>query len=89
MPGRKVLSHLHVVTCRRTRSTQRLIFTGLASGGLITPERTYNTLVVQTEDLRPVAGGGVYGGGGLARVQVQAWPRDELSARRSVRGVGF
>ena len=36
MPGRKVLSHLHVVTRRRTRSTQRLVFTGLASGGIIT-----------------------------------------------------
>ena len=38
MPGRKVLSHLHVVTWRRTRSTQRLVFTGLASGGIITPD---------------------------------------------------
>ena len=38
MPGRKVLSHLHVVTWRRTRSTQKLIFIGLASGRIITPE---------------------------------------------------
>ena len=38
MPGRIVLSHLHVVTWRRARSTQRLIFIGLASGGIITPE---------------------------------------------------
>ena len=60
MPGRKVLSHLHVVTWRR------LMIIGLASGGIITPEKTYYTLIVQTEDSRPVAGGGVYGGGGLA-----------------------
>ena len=42
------------------------------------PEYTYNSLIVQTEDLRPFAGGGVYGGGELARAQVQAWPCDEL-----------
>ena len=38
MTGRIVLSHLHVSTLRRTWSTQKLIFTGLASGGIITPE---------------------------------------------------
>ena len=35
MTGRIVLSHVHVSTLRRTRSTEKLIFTGLASGGII------------------------------------------------------
>ena len=38
MTGRIVLSHVHVSTLRRTRSTEKLIFTGLASGGIITLE---------------------------------------------------
>ena len=47
MTGRIVLSHVHVSTLQRTRSTEKLISRNL-----------------QTEDLRPVAGGGVYGEGG-------------------------
>ena len=38
MTGRIVLSHVHVFTLRRTRSTEKLISTGLASGGIITLE---------------------------------------------------
>ena len=38
MTGRIVLSHVHVSTLRRTRSTEKLISTGLASGGIITLE---------------------------------------------------
>ena len=38
MTGRIVLLHVHVSTLRRTRSTEKLIFTGLASGGIITLE---------------------------------------------------
>ena len=38
MTGRIVLSHVHVSTLRRTRSTEKLITTGLASGGIITLE---------------------------------------------------
>ena len=38
MTGRIVLSHVHVSTLRRTRSTKKLISTGLASGGIITLE---------------------------------------------------
>ena len=34
IPGRIVLSHVYVSTLRRTRSTQKFISTGLASGGL-------------------------------------------------------
>ena len=40
--------------------------------------------MLQTEDLRPVAGGGVYGGGGLSYLEAQTWRCDELSARRSI-----
>ena len=40
--------------------------------------------LLQTEDLGPVAGGGVYGGGGLACFEAQTWRCDELSARRSM-----
>ena len=36
MTGRIVLSHVHVSRLRRTRSIQKLISTGLASGGIIT-----------------------------------------------------
>ena len=38
MTGQIVLSHVHVFTLRRTRSTEKLISTGLASGGIITLE---------------------------------------------------
>ena len=38
MTGRIVLSHVHVSTLRRTRSTEKLISTGLAGGGIITLE---------------------------------------------------
>ena len=38
MTGRIALSHVHVSTLRRTRSTEKLISTGLASGGIITLE---------------------------------------------------
>ena len=38
---------------------------------------------LQTEDFWPVAGGGVYGGGGLTYFEAQTWRCDELSARRS------
>ena len=44
--------------------------------------------MLQTEDLRPVAGGGVYGGGGLNYLEAQTWRCDELSARRSMHFVG-
>ena len=36
--GQIVLSRVHVSTLRRMWSTQKLIFTGLASGGIITLE---------------------------------------------------
>ena len=36
--ARILSSHVHVSTLRRTWSTQKLIFTGLASGGIITLE---------------------------------------------------
>ena len=38
MTERIVLSHVRVSTLRRTRSTQKLISTGLLSGGIITLE---------------------------------------------------
>ena len=34
MTGRIVLSHVHVSTLRRTRSTEKLISSGLSSGGI-------------------------------------------------------
>ena len=47
----------------------------------------WNTLkllhLLQTEDFWPVAGGGVYGRGGLTYLEAQTWRCDKLSARRS------
>ena len=38
MTGRIVLSHVHVSTLRRTRSTEKLISSGLSSAEIITLE---------------------------------------------------
>ena len=84
MTGRIVLSHVHVSTLRgvlRIRSSFLLAWPAEELS-------RWNTLKIlslsQTEDLRPVAGGGVYGGGGLAYFEEQTWRCDELSARRSI-----
>ena len=73
----KVSSHLP------TRSTQKCVFTGLASGGINPPEQIYNTLIVPDGGL----GGGVYGGRGSAQDSCTTYARmrkyDELSSWRS------
>ena len=80
----KVSSHLFNFMLRRTRSTRKRIFAGLASGGVNPPEEIYNTLIVPDGGL----GGGVYGGRRSAQdsCRTDAGMRkcDELSSCRSV-----
>ena len=81
------MSHLFTFMLRRTRSTRKRVFAGLASGGINPPERNYDTLIVPDGGL----GGGVYGGRGSAqdscRTDAGMHKCDELSScRSSVRG---
>ena len=50
--GRIGLSHVHASTSQRTWSTQKPIFTGLASGGIIKLEYMHNSFTVSDEDLK-------------------------------------
>ena len=80
--GRIVSSHVHVSTLRRTWSTQKLIFTGLASGGISRWSKLillYNCSRRRTLGLELV-GGGVYGRKGFGKVQVE-----DMAVRRTVR----
>ena len=52
---------------RRTRSTGKCVFTGLASGGTNHLEYIHNTLIVPDG----VLGGGVYGGKGFSAGNLQ------------------
>ena len=66
-------------------STQGLVSTGLANGGIITLE--YNHLLLVSDgglEALSRAGGGAYGGRGLARFKLTTWQCDELSARRNI-----
>ena len=79
----KVSSHLFNFMLRRTRSTRKRVFAGLASGGINPPEYIYITVIVPDGGL-----GGVYGGRGSAQdsCRTDAGMRkcDELSSCRSV-----
>ena len=58
---KKVSSHLLTFMLRRTRSTGKCVFTGLASGGINPLEYIYGTLIVPDGGLE----GGVYGSRGF------------------------
>ena len=80
----KVSSHLFTFMLRRTRSTRKHGFAGLASGGINHLEYIYNTLIVPDGGL----GGGVYGGRGSAQDSCRTYAGmrkcDELSSCRSI-----
>ena len=84
MTGRIVLSHVHVSTLRRTRSTEKLISTGLASGGIITLKYILNSVTVTNGGLEACWWWRSLRGRGLAYLEAQTWRCDELSARRSM-----
>ena len=79
----KVSSHLFNFMLRRTRSTRKRVFAGLASGGINPPEELCITVIVPDGGL-----GGVYGGRGSAQdsCRTDAGMRkcDELSSCRSI-----